>query len=73
MPTYEGLEDGYRRAKEQIAQLEAEISEFQVSSRELEKELEVELEESERRHKELEAKVERLSYEVKDWRVCLSL
>lgn len=45
----------FRRAKEQIAHLEAELADFQASSRELERELELELEESEEQHKRLKS------------------
>lgn len=58
----------YRQAKEQIAQLEAELAEFQASSRELEKELELELEESEQKHKNLTNQVESLTGQVNEWK-----
>jgi chromosome segregation ATPase len=62
-------EEGYRQAKEQIAQLEAELAEFQQSSRELENELELELEESEQRHKRVQKKVFELNNQVNEWKV----
>lgn len=61
-------DEGYRQAKEQIAQLEAELAEFQASSRELERELEVELEESENKHKQQQDKVDELTHELNEWK-----
>lgn len=65
----------FTRAKEQIAQLEAELAEFQASSHELERELELELEESEERHKKSELTINRLTIEINDWKVmsCLTI
>lgn len=60
--------EAYKQAKEQIAQLENELAEFQASSRELEKELEMELEESEQKHKHLNNQVESLTAEVSEWK-----
>lgn len=56
--------EDYRQAKEQIAQLEAEMAEFRASSRELEQELELELEESEERHKNSQMKINELTLEL---------
>ncbi|KAF5096232.1 hypothetical protein DV451_004343 [Geotrichum candidum] len=56
--------EAYRQAKEQIAQLEAEMAEFRASSRELEQELELELEESEERHKSSQMKINQLTLEL---------
>uniref|UniRef100_A0A060T5T0 ARAD1C07568p n=1 Tax=Blastobotrys adeninivorans TaxID=409370 RepID=A0A060T5T0_BLAAD len=60
--------EGYARAKEQIAQLEAELAEFQATSRELEREMELELEEAEQRQKGLEKKVNSLTADVSEWK-----
>lgn len=61
-------EEKYRRAKEQIRQLEAEIAEFQESSRELEAEMEQELEESERKIRNLELKTYELTEDRDEWK-----
>lgn len=63
--------EAYRQAKEQIAQLEAEMAEFQASSRDLERELELELEESEERHKNSQNKINTLTAELEQWKVCI--
>ena len=55
--------------KSQIAELEAELADFQQSSRELETELEKELEASEKQHRDLKNKNEALRYEVEEWKV----
>jgi predicted nucleic acid-binding Zn-ribbon protein len=55
--------------KNQISQLEAELADFQASSRELEQELGKELEASEKQHRELRQKNEGLRYEVEEWKV----
>lgn len=60
----------YDRAKEQIAQLETELAEFQASSRELEQELEAELQESEERHLQSQLQINKLNAEIDDWKVC---
>lgn len=62
------LTSALKRAREQIAQYEVEISEFQASSRELEKELELELEDGEKRQKELQVQVEKYRVESADWK-----
>ncbi|RPA87784.1 hypothetical protein BJ508DRAFT_64293 [Ascobolus immersus RN42] len=54
--------------KSQIAELEAELADFQQSSRELETELEKELEASEKQHRDLKNKNEALRYEVEEWK-----
>lgn len=61
----------YQLAKEQIAQLEAEMAEFRMSSRELEMELEMELEESEERHKQSQTTINNLTIELDQWKVCI--
>lgn len=63
--------EGYRRAKEQIAHLESELAEFQASSRELERELELELEESEEQHKKSQFAINKLNSELDEWKVSL--
>jgi predicted nucleic acid-binding Zn-ribbon protein len=55
--------------KSQIRELEAELADFQASSRELEQELEKELEASEKQHRDLRNKNEALRYEVEEWKV----
>ena len=55
--------------KVQYEQLEAELADFQASSRELEAELERDIEASEKRERQLQEKVESLSYEVEEWKV----
>ena len=55
--------------KTQYEQLEAELADFQSSSRELEAELERDIEASEKRERHLQEKVENLGYEVEEWKV----
>ena len=55
--------------KAQYEQLEAELREFQASSRELELELERDVEASEKREKKLRDQVEELSSELADWKM----
>ena len=56
--------------KSQCDLLEAELADFQTSSRELETELERDVEASEKRERKLQEKVEGLGYEVEEWKVC---
>ena len=56
--------------KTQYEQLEAELADFQSSSRELEAELERDIEASEKRERHLQEKVENLGFEVEEWKVC---
>lgn len=63
------LEDLLRYYKSQYEQLEAELADFQASSRELETELERDVEASEKRERQLQEKVESLGYEVDEWKV----
>jgi len=58
--------------KSHIRELEAELADFQASSRELEQELEKELEASEKQHRDLRNKNEALRYEVDEWKVAIS-
>ncbi|KAF5099566.1 hypothetical protein D0Z00_001576 [Geotrichum galactomycetum] len=60
--------EAYKQAKDQIAQLEAEMAEFQASSRELERELEMELEESEERHKTLQSTINMLNLDLGEYK-----
>jgi hypothetical protein len=62
------LTSALKRARQQIAQYEVEISEFQASSRELEKELELELEDGEKKQKELQVELEKYKNESQDWK-----
>ena len=61
--------DGLRYYKSQYEQLEAELADFQASSRELEAELERDVEASEMRERQLKEKVEGLGFEVDEWKV----
>ncbi|KAL4889199.1 NUDE protein [Aspergillus ambiguus] len=54
--------------KTQYEQLEAELADFQASSRELEAELEKDIEASEKRERQLKEKVDNLRYEVEEWK-----
>ncbi|KAF3480435.1 nuclear distribution protein NudE [Arthroderma uncinatum] len=54
--------------KLQYEALEAELADFQTSSRELETELEKDIEASEKRERKLKEKVESLGYEVEEWK-----
>lgn len=56
--------------KTQYEQLEAELADFQSSSRELEAELERDIEAAEKRERHLQEKIESLTYEVEEWKVC---
>ena len=55
--------------KSQYEQLEAELADFQASSKELEAELEKDVEAAERRERQLREKVECVGYEVEEWKV----
>lgn len=57
--------------KVQYETLEAELHEFQASSKELEAELEKEVEESEKRERRLQERAEKLGFEVDEWKVRL--
>ncbi|KAL9028340.1 MAG: hypothetical protein Q9196_003278 [Gyalolechia fulgens] len=54
--------------KAQYEQLEAELADFQASSRELEQELERDIEAAEKRERQLQEKIESLGYEVEEWK-----
>lgn len=56
--------------KAQYEQLEAELADFQASSRELESELERDIEAAEKRERQLQERIESLGYEVEEWKVC---
>lgn len=58
--------------KSQIRELEAELTDFQASSRELEQELEKELDASEKQHRDLKQRNDTLRYEVDEWKVLSS-
>lgn len=55
--------------KAQYEQLEVELQEFQASSKDLEAELEKDVEASEKRERRLKEKVEKLGFEVDEWKV----
>ncbi|KAG5297822.1 nuclear distribution protein NudE [Histoplasma ohiense] len=54
--------------KKQYEHLEAELADFQSSSRELEAELEKDIEASERRERKLNEKLESSAYEIEEWK-----
>jgi hypothetical protein len=56
--------------KTQYEQMEADLQDFQASSRELELELERDIEASELRERQLKEKVDNFSFEVEEWKVC---
>ena len=62
-------DDALAYYKTQYEQLEAELADFQASSRELEAELEKDIDASEKRERQLQEKVEGLGYEVEEWKV----
>lgn len=64
-----GSENSLLYYKAQYEQLEAELADFQASSRELEIELERDVEASEKRERKLQEKVESLGFEVDEWKV----
>lgn len=66
-----GSEDSLLYYKKQYEVLEAELADFQASSRELEVELERDVEASEKRERQLQEKVESLRYEVDEWKVSM--
>lgn len=57
--------------KTQYESIEVELQEFQASSKDLEAEMERELEEGDKRERKLQEKVERLGFEVEEWKVCV--
>lgn len=62
-------EDAIAYYKAQYTQLEAELTDFQTSSKELEAELERDVEASEKRERKLKEKVEKAQYEADEWKV----
>ncbi len=64
-----GSEHSLSYYKTQYEQLEAELADFQSSSRELEAELERDVEAAEKRERHLQEKVENLGFEVNEWKV----
>ncbi|KAL9594732.1 MAG: hypothetical protein Q9219_006871 [cf. Caloplaca sp. 3 TL-2023] len=62
------FEDDSSYYKAQYEQLEAELADFQTSSRELEAELERDIEAAEKKERQLQEKIESLSYEVEEWK-----
>lgn len=55
--------------KSQYEQLEAELADFQTSSRELEAELEKDIDASEKRERQLREKLESAAYGTEEWKV----
>ncbi|KAJ4303918.1 NADH:ubiquinone oxidoreductase [Collariella sp. IMI 366227] len=62
------VEDALAWYKSQYEVLEAELSEFQASSKELEAELEKDLDAADKRERVLRQKAETLVYEVEEWK-----
>ncbi|KAK5707678.1 NADH:ubiquinone oxidoreductase [Elasticomyces elasticus] len=54
--------------KSQYAQLEADLSDFQASSKELEEQLERDIEAAEKNERKLKEQVEKLTFEVEEWK-----
>ncbi|KAK5674681.1 NADH:ubiquinone oxidoreductase [Elasticomyces elasticus] len=54
--------------KSQYAALEADLSDFQASSKELEEQLERDIEAAEKNERKLKEQVERLNFEVEEWK-----
>jgi chromosome segregation ATPase len=67
--THSSNEETLEYYKAQYEQLEAELADFQASSRDLEAELEKDVEAAEKRERLLQEKVEALGYEVEEWKV----
>jgi chromosome segregation ATPase len=63
------LEEELEFYRSQYESLEAELNEFQSSSRELEDALEKDLEASEKDQRRLKDKIEALGFEVEEWKV----
>jgi hypothetical protein len=55
--------------KSQYELLESELSDFQLSSKELEGELERDLDAAEKRERALQERAESLNFEVEEWKV----
>lgn len=62
------LEDSLKYYKAQYEHLEADLADFQSSSKELEAELEKDIEASEKRERQLKDKAANLQYEVDEWK-----
>ncbi|KAK3646249.1 NADH:ubiquinone oxidoreductase [Elasticomyces elasticus] len=54
--------------KSQYTQLEADLSDFQASSKELEEQLERDIEAAEKNERKLKEQVEKLNFEVEEWK-----
>ncbi|KAK4973569.1 NADH:ubiquinone oxidoreductase [Elasticomyces elasticus] len=54
--------------KSQYTQLEADLSDFQASSKELEEQLERDIEAAEKNERKLKEQVEKLTFEVEEWK-----
>jgi len=63
------MEEELAYYKVQYETLDAELQDFQNSSKALEEELERDVEESEKRERKLQEKAERLGFEVEEWKV----
>lgn len=62
------LEDSLKYYKAQYELVEAELAEFQASSKDLEAELEKDIDASEKRERQLKEKAANLQYEVEEWK-----
>lgn len=74
-PKNVSVEEELEYYRSQYESLEAELNEFQSSSRELEEALEKDLEASEKDQRKQREKIEALEFEVEEWKVssCWSL
>lgn len=71
-PKNMSVEEELEFYRSQYESLEAELGEFQSSSRELEDALEKDLEASEKDQRKLRDKIEALGFEVEEWKVSYS-
>ena len=62
----------YDEVCETLAETEADLAEFQVSSKELEEEMGIELERSEKAKEEMKMKLGKVENEREDWKVRLA-
>lgn len=54
-----------------LAETEAELKEFQISSKELEEEMALDVERAEKAREDMENKLARIEGERDDWKVCI--
>jgi len=60
----------YEEVCEMLAETEAELKEFQISSKELEDEMALDVERAEKAREDMENKLSRMEGERDDWKVC---